>query len=120
MPEVSGGMSDDEDKTQIVYEVESEGPPLSKTAATADAQEGPTTSSSSSSQEPVVAEVVEAMVHKVDWWEETDECWIRHHVKPRKTLFTPVDVVGAPPKESISNRRRTEVTYVGRRDAGHC
>ena len=33
-------------------------------------------------------------------------------MKPRKTLFTPVDMVGAPPKESISSRRRTEIMYV--------
>ena len=50
--------------------------------------------------------VVEA---KCDYWEETDDAWVRHHAVPRKAAFTPVGVRGAPSVESLKVERTTIV-----------
>ena len=42
-----------------------------------------------------------------DYWEETADEWVRHHVQPRSVKFTPVGVRGAPPAEALQDDRET-------------
>ena len=44
---------------------------------------------------------------EADYWEETEEAWVRHHVAARKAAFTPVGVRGAPSVESLKDERTT-------------
>ena len=39
--------------------------------------------------------------HTSDYWEETEDAWVRHHLVPRIAKFTPVGVRGAPAVESL-------------------
>ncbi len=43
-----------------------------------------------------------------DWWEETGDLWIRHHIRPRRTLFHPGSVDAAGPcLHQLQSRRTT-------------
>ena len=46
-----------------------------------------------------------------DQWIETDEAWVRVHVKPRKSFFSPVGSKGGPDLEDLENSRCTFLTY---------
>ncbi len=47
-----------------------------------------------------------------DWWNTVDEEVTRQHRKPRKCLFTPTRVRGAPPGTSLTSARVTEGQYL--------
>ena len=46
-----------------------------------------------------------------DYWIETPNAWTRIHLVPRIALFTPRGTKNAPPKQSVTSRRITCVTF---------
>ena len=46
-----------------------------------------------------------------DYWTETDHYWIRQHVIPRRTLFTPKGTTGGPDHTTLSGRRLTKICH---------
>ena len=42
-----------------------------------------------------------------DYWEEREECWIRHHVQPRRLLFHPAGDPNGPNCYKLKSRRTT-------------
>ena len=48
-----------------------------------------------------------------DFWTETPECWIRHHVKPRRTLFHPGMTDSGPDLHGLAASRRTRLCQDG-------
>ena len=47
---------------------------------------------------------------KQDYWERQGECWIRHRLVPRTTMFIPTDGPGHPPIGSLEPYRTTIAT----------
>ena len=50
---------------------------------------------------------------KVDYWENTPSAWVRHHITPRASLFTPVGNNDGPFIEDIAQKRTTVFTFSG-------
>ena len=48
-----------------------------------------------------------------DSWEETEDCWIRHHRAPRRTTFHPGASEGGPDLHEIQPRRQSEYFIQG-------
>ena len=49
-----------------------------------------------------------------DWWEETPDRWIRHHVSGRRTAFHPAACPDGPDLHDLQAQRLTEITVNGR------
>ena len=49
-----------------------------------------------------------------DWWEETSQCWIRHHRVARRLAFHPAACPDGPDLHDITTQRITEMTIDNR------
>ena len=49
-----------------------------------------------------------------DWWEETQDCWIRHHVSGQCTAFHPAACQDGPDLHDLQAQRLTEVNVNNR------
>ena len=47
-----------------------------------------------------------------DCWLQEPGCWVRHHVRPRRAMFSPFGAQAGPPCYVISVSRITYVNYV--------
>jgi len=70
---------------------------------------------SDGSSHHLAADPAKATKHKTgkDHWEEKEDRWIRHHLRPRTAKFTPIGSKGAPPVQAITGTRRTVAMTVG-------
>ena len=50
----------------------------------------------------------------MDWWEETPDCWIRHHVSGRCSAFHPAACPDGPNVHELQAGRFTEIQVNGR------
>ena len=62
---------------------------------------------------PKLAMLLDASVESMnDGWKHEDGAVVRLHTAPRKELFTPIRVAGAPPVKKLTNTRITEGTFI--------